>query len=93
MTTATKARMSFSKCSNVILRGQNVIFKGRKGGGRKGEERGRGGVMEGLEILSNTNVKIYNRMKTSEIFENHPWKSDFSDHQISIFQVIFALLK
>ena len=92
--------MSFSKCSNVILRGQNVIFEGGregegrgKGGGRKGEEGGRGGVREGLEILSNTNVKIYNRMKTSEIFENHPWKSDFSDHQISIFQVIFALLK
>ena len=64
-----------------------------KEGEREGEEGGRGGVREGLEILSNTNVKIYNRMKTSEIFENHPWKSDFSDHQISIFQVIFALLK
>ena len=31
------------------------------GGGRKGEEKGRGGVREGLEILLNTNVKIYQR--------------------------------
>ena len=55
--------MSFSKCSNVILRGQNVIFEGGKGGGRRGEGRGKergneaeGYGPEGLEILSNTNV-------------------------------------
>ena len=39
--TATRARMSFSKCSNVILRGQNVIFEGGKGGEREGEGRGK----------------------------------------------------
>ena len=48
--------MSFSKCSNVILRGQNVIFEGGREGEGRGEEGGRGGVREGLEILSNTNV-------------------------------------
>ena len=38
---ATKGSMSFSKCSNVILRGQNVIFEGGKGGEWEGEGRGK----------------------------------------------------